>query len=90
MDDYPIKPGTVVVIPERTPVQPEKTKRKPKKKSEKRAEKKSAKKAAKRTAKKPTPTERDNKQLRILARILFGTSVLLLGAVCALAYLLFL
>ena len=88
MDDYPIKPGTVVVIPERAPVQPEKVKRKAKK-TEKKTEKKSSKKAGKKPAKKLTPTERDNKQLRLLARILFATSVLLLGAVCCLAYMLF-
>ena len=89
MDDYPIKPGTVVVIPERAPVQLEKNKRKAKKKADQKADRKKDKKTAKKKGKKLSPTERDNKQLRILARLLFIMAIILLGAVCFLAYKLF-
>ena len=85
MEKDPVKPGTVAVIPVRTPKLSEKDKRKAKK-SEGRKKNKNT---GKKVGKKASPTEKENKQLRWMARILFVTAVLLLGAVCFLAYLLF-
>ena len=92
MADCPIKPGTVVVIPQREPAHPEKkSRRKAKENREvmKKADRKRKKSASKRTANKLSPTEQDNKQLRRIARFLFVVALVLLGMVCFLAYLLF-
>ena len=92
MEDYPIKPGTVVVIPYREPKQPEKRSRRKARadrRTEKKAEKQASKKLSKKNSKKLPPTERDNRQLRRITRLLLVTAVALLGAVCFLAYMLF-
>ena len=91
MEDYPIKPGTVVVLPQREPAHAEKkTKRKTKEEQKrKRADRKAKRKAGKRMAKKLSPTEQDNKQLRSMVRLLFVMALILLGMVCFLAYMLF-
>ena len=91
MADYPVKPGTVIVIPQRDPVHPEKKSKRRIREEQKRkkADKKAKRKVSKRMAKKLSPTEQDNRQLRRIARLLFIMALALLGMVCFLAYMLF-